>query len=295
MQAANVQLLAQLCHPGDFLSAKIRTSLVRETLQCVVSCQACRQLQAQKPSPETAWDTIFAAPHSFHEPDACYGLGVVVHALANTQNLLKEDWYHKAVEHVWATLQKLNEVPPEAKDTAQERLYRMTEFIACVALAVGHRTFYRALGKEPILDQPPMPSPRAYSNNGAPMFKSAEEVSSRLGKKEGCGWGPCLDKASLTPGLKLANGELLADCFTWQLRPQVPTSKWTPALSTGVAFFDWGSSHYVPINRGQFVLNNLWQKAPGRTLHRADLEHVFGSPATCGNAKGYTGAIACSY
>ena len=26
MQAANVQLLAQLCHPGDFLSAKIRTS-----------------------------------------------------------------------------------------------------------------------------------------------------------------------------------------------------------------------------------------------------------------------------
>ena len=37
--------------------------------------------------------------------------------------LRKEDWYHKAVEHVWATLQKLNEVPPEAKDTAQERLY----------------------------------------------------------------------------------------------------------------------------------------------------------------------------
>ena len=29
--------------------------------------------------------------------------------------------------------------------------------------------------------------------------------------------------------------ELLADCFTWQLRPQVPTSKWTPALSTGIA------------------------------------------------------------
>ena len=86
----------------------------------------------------------------FHEPEACYGLGVIVHALANTQNLLKlgyserdcklreqillcpsavnlvlrkEDWYHKAVEHVWATLQKLGEVPPEAKDAAQERLY----------------------------------------------------------------------------------------------------------------------------------------------------------------------------
>lgn len=34
------------------------------------------------------------------------------------------------------------------------------------------------------------------------------------------------------------------------------------------------------------ILNNLWVKAPGRTLHRTDIEHV---------AKGYTGAIACSY
>ena len=148
MQAANVQLLAQLCQPGDFLSAKIRTSLVRETLQATISCQACRQLQAHRPQEEDVWDAILADPHSFHEPEACYGLGVVVHALANTQNLLKEGWYHKAVDHVWATLQKLGEVPPEARDTAQERLYRMTELIACVALAVGHRTFYRSLGKE---------------------------------------------------------------------------------------------------------------------------------------------------
>ncbi|CAE7206996.1 unnamed protein product [Symbiodinium natans] len=234
MQAANVQLLAQLCHPGDFLSSKIRTCLVRETLQATVTCQACRQLQeGQKPSASSAWDTIVAAPHSFHEPESCYGLGVIVHALANTQNFLKEDWYHKAVEHLWAVLHKLGEVPPEAKAGPQEALYRMTELIACVALAVGHRTFYRTLGKEPILDQPPLPSPRDYANGGAPMFKSAQEVSTQLRRKEGCGWGPCLDKASLTSGLKLANGELLADCFTWQLMPQAPTSKWTPALSTG--------------------------------------------------------------
>ena len=35
------------------------------------------------------FDLVSSLRRGFHEPDACYGLGVVVHALANTQNLLK--------------------------------------------------------------------------------------------------------------------------------------------------------------------------------------------------------------
>ena len=74
------------------------------------------------------------------------------------------------------------------------RGFKLPKFREHLRVSVGHfalspsvsntETYVTDSLQEPILDQPPMPSPRTYSNNGAPMFKSAEEVSSRLGKKD---------------------------------------------------------------------------------------------------------------
>lgn len=41
---------------------------------------------------------MHAVQHSFHEPGDCHGLGVVVHGLANAQQMLTEAWYRKALE-----------------------------------------------------------------------------------------------------------------------------------------------------------------------------------------------------
>lgn len=195
MQAANELLLSQLCQAGDFLSSRVRRLVVRESLEATVACAACERLQSEQPK---TWEAFRDAPHELKND--CLGLGSVVHALANTQNLLDEAWYQKASEHVWEALCKVGEVKVE-KDP-MEVSYRFTELIACVALAVGHRAFYRALGKDPILEKPPLPAP---AEAAAAKFESAREVTG-LTKKKDCGWGPCLDGSRLTAGLRLANG-----------------------------------------------------------------------------------------
>ena len=172
MQAANELLLSQLCQAGDFLSSRVRRLVVRETLEATVSCAACLRLQSERPK---SFEAFRDAPHELKEE--CLGLGSVVHALANTQNLLDEAWYQKASEQVFDLLKEAGEVKVE-KDP-MEISFRFTELIACVALAVGHRAFYRALGKDPILERPPLPAP----TEAAAKFQSAREVTG-LTKKE---------------------------------------------------------------------------------------------------------------
>ncbi|CAJ1452093.1 unnamed protein product, partial [Effrenium voratum] len=73
-----------------------------EALAATFTCQGCRALQQQKLN--DSWQAMHAVQHSFHEPGDCHGLGVVVHGLANAQQMLTEAWYRKALETSSAAL-----------------------------------------------------------------------------------------------------------------------------------------------------------------------------------------------
>jgi len=277
LQEGNVKLLKELCGPGDFLPGWVRTAVVQEALAATFTCQGCRALQQQKLN--DSWQAMHAVQHSFHEPGDCHGLGVVVHGLANAQQMLTEAWYRKALDLVCRTLRDAGE---EVPDTEPDRLFRFTELIACVALAVGHLSFYRCLGG--ILKRPTVAGVA-----GPPRFSAASQVTRQLAAADpdNYGWGPNLAAENVVEGFTLTSGEAFSQFFSsMALKPSVPLSKWTPALSTGAAFLDFGTMCYTPMTKGSVPPNYMFKKAPGRWLNRAQIEIV---------AADYSASVECSY
>ncbi|CAE7172139.1 unnamed protein product [Symbiodinium microadriaticum] len=280
IQAANVKLLEELCQPGDFLPGWLRAAVVRETFKATATCPSCREIQADRGNvlKRDLWNVVGCAKCTFHEPEECYGLGVVVHALCNLQNLMSEEWYHQAAEHVFKCLSATDKIP----DTPDDRNARLAELIAVVGLAVGIRAFYRSL-PEGLLEEPPIPT----AMKGEPRFSSAAEVFKRLAPQEGHGWGVGLAIDDLKPGLMVNGAKFVGEEFSKRkFTPVSPMNKWAPALSTGGSFLRWCSVLYSPIQHGYETHNFMFKKAPGRALNRVGLEDV---------AAGYTTAIGCSF
>eukprot|EP00913_Durusdinium_trenchii_P023839 g22388.t1 len=283
MQAANVKLLEELCGPGDFLSGQLRAAVVRETLKATATCGACRKIQVERKNVDKndLWNVVAAAKCTFHEAEDCHGLGVVVHALCNLQNLMSEAWYKEAAEHLYRCLSASEHIP----DTPADRLLRLAELIAVVGLAVGFRAFYRAVDAEGsgLLQEPSLPATR----EGKARFGSAAEVCKHVGPREGSGWGAGFVREDVNQGLMVGNGEKFFEEFSkLKFMAFSPMNKWAPALSTGSLFLRWCSVLYSPIQHGYETYHFMFKKAPGRALNRVGLEDA---------AAGYTTAVGCSF
>jgi len=283
MDAANRRLLEQLCGPGDFLTARRRTAIVRETLACTAACPACLALHAEgrRARPQRVFERIAEARHSFSEPSDCGGLGAVVHAAANQQHIVDARWHEEAAEWVWRVLEDAGEVPRAAKEAGSrdDRVARLCEVIDVVAATVGIRAYCRAMGRR---GSPAPPALPASGSGGRPHFERVVDFCASGLHWDERAWGPRLEDGSLKRDVLARLGMVKTDWIRSVTSPYAPGSKWEPAPKTAFDWFGWAAVAYPPM----LDFFRLFGKWDGLVISRLDMEEV---------ASSYTAGIRCKY
>mmetsp|Transcript_99496 Transcript_99496/g.319274 ORF Transcript_99496/g.319274 Transcript_99496/m.319274 type:complete len:293 (+) Transcript_99496:102-980(+) len=276
LETSNQELLAKLCSRGDFLSAASRTSIVREALAATAACPACISLHGEGKSAggQDLFRRIDCLKHQFAEPAACGGLGPVVHAVANQQHILDEEWYAAAADRVYDALLPTGEEPKQ--DGRDERNARLAEVIEVTALAVGLRAYYRAIGNHVLPVPPALPQ---KGSDGEARFAKVADLSTSGYVYASNAWGPTLKSKTLKAGVLDQQDVAFLSMFDMS---QHPGSKWSPSPSCTLAFFQWGATTYVPEDR--FV--KFFTMSPGCVLDRGSMEVV---------AAKLTGMLQCSF
>lgn len=272
LEASNQELLAKLCGRGDFLCATRRTSIVREALAATAACPAFIALhdEGKAAGGQDLFRRIDCLKHRFAEPGACDGLGSVVHAVANQQHILDEEWYAAAADRVYDALLATGEAPKQ--DGVDERNARLAEVIEVTALDIGLRAYYRAIGNHVL-------AVLQKGSDGEARFAKVADLSTSGYVYASNAWGPMLKSKALKAGVL---DQQDAAFLSMSDMSQHPGSKWSPSPPCTLAFFQWGATTYVPMD----MLLKFFTMSPGRVLDRGSME--------VGVAK-LTGMLQCSF
>lgn len=282
MQVANEKLLKHLCGKGDFLQSKRRCLVVHETFFCLANCAGCQELHARgrEWKVKDLWVEIFEAEHTFGTQDDCAGLGVLVHAVANQQHVLTEEFYFEAADFLWKVLSDAGELPEavkqlEGKELKEEKCIRLCELLDVIAASAGVRSYYRAMG----LPMPQLPQP---VEDETPHFRRVTEIcSSGLQWDPAVAWAPRLQGQDVNLDVYKRLGMERTPVMAGMSRPDNPNSKWEGALTTAYHWFHWSSVAYPP----NFAILQM-KPFPGSKISRADMESI---------ASAYTTGIHCVF